>query len=253
MKKSISIILSIVMALSLSANAFASSVYSNEFYSCDVKNNQLNGLENDIEDGEFVLTKEFLDSAQIEMADGLLILSKDYQIDKKEYQSITQAPVESHVKKILYMLPNDDNTVDSVYYKLRNSASKSGNGSATETEVDSSISIRGTVTITYETTTINNRKCIKLTGVSGGYTTLDNQVKVKSQSIACGCCGFSNGSYISQNEYFYKTTSSWSHTTPSNWAYVAQDATHDVGANCTYTLQRIGSSYTWSFSVYNNI
>jgi|GEM_PF-1241373 len=199
------------------------------------------------------IDENFLDSAQIDIQNGMLILSKEYQVEKAGVQAVTNAEVDSFVKEIVYLLPDEETTAENLYNELRGNAAILSAGSKTETGVDNSISIRGTLTITYDRIIINGSNFIKLTGVSGGYTTLDSQVKVKSQLIACGCTGLGVGQFYEQSDYFTKSTASWSYTPPSNWAYVCSDIPeHFVGANCTYTLQRIGSAYTWDFVVSNN-
>ena len=48
------------------------------------------------------IDESFLDSAQIDIQNGMLILSKEYQVEKADVQTMTNAEVDSFVKAMLF-------------------------------------------------------------------------------------------------------------------------------------------------------
>lgn len=232
-KKLVSIILSVCLLLSLTPLSTLACENSDNYCSA--------------------INEDFLLSADIQINQDTLVLSRTYQNTNVVYSSNSY---DSYVKEVVFLIPNNTSTVEDVYNKLIASNSARSSGNKTETELDSSISVEGHIAITYDRTTINNVGYVKLTNVAGGYRILDDQVRVNSQYINAGCSGMALGpGWVDQSDNFSKTTSSWTYTAPSNWYAVSTNngISRFVGANCTYTLQRVGSSYTWELYLENNL
>lgn len=123
-------------------------------------------------------------------------------------------------------------------------------GSKEESGHDASGSITADLTIYYSRTSDSYASYVKLTSVSGGYTRSDRQVYVDDQSVTYGC----SGRGVTQDDYYSPTSSSWSISVPSSWVSVEvlTMATY-VGATYELTLRRGGNTYTWDFTIQNNL
>lgn len=156
-----------------------------------------------------------------------------------------------------YLLQNEDllpakENRTGLYAFTKGFVVTSRNGSKTEDGYDSTTSVRGYVTIYYNTTTIDGLLYYCLTEVTGGYEILDSTVQITSQSVTYGMTGISQQSGSIQKSNTYKpTSSSWSVSTGYT-DYVYPTGYGTIGANYTINLKR-GSANNWSCTIMNHL
>lgn len=123
--------------------------------------------------------------------------------------SLSVGGVESKSKEIMFFVPSDEHTPDDVVHEITQKLSVTPQyslmGGKWDNDTDSTYSIRGTITIYWDTMTCNGCDYIKLTKVQGEYEQLDRQVHVVSQYIVAGCCGWATGGYVDQKPRLFGT------------------------------------------------
>lgn len=212
------------------------------------------GGQDDLFSNEAMIDFDFISIADIYDANGALIAYKTTELSTDAANSTTDYA--SYMTKIAVFQPKEEFTVKDVHEELQEYIDRAASGSKTETDRDSSISIEGYITIYYDRTTQDGSSYVRITEVSGGYTRLDRQVKVKSQNINVGCSGWALGyGWVDQSDDFSESSASWTYTAPDDWIPVSTNdgPTIFAGANCTYTLQRIGNDHTWELYIENNL
>lgn len=212
------------------------------------------------------LSADFWNTATIEVAEDAVVLTGTEvvknvksQAMRSAQQELQQQNKESCVKETVFFLPKEGYTTEDIYNELaeKYSLTAQASGNKTETGRDSSISVEGTLTIYYDRQTVNDTTYVKLTKVEGGYRLLDRQVRVNSQHLSVGCSGLVRGvGAKSQTDLLTcGTGTSWTYNAPSDWDFVCDgtDARYLVGANCIYTIQRVGSDNTWKLYLVNDL
>jgi hypothetical protein len=130
------------------------------------------------------------------------------------------------------------------------SVSSTGTGNSYVDLWDTSISVKGYVTIYYSyyanSDGINE---YTLTQIAGGYTKSDSTVSISSQTVVYGMQGYSKTyGIVYKDSTIYPTTSSWSITTGYTSSVVL-----DVSANfgATYTIKLVRGTSAWSLVITN--
>ncbi|MPM30096.1 hypothetical protein SDC9_76639 [bioreactor metagenome] len=168
---------------------------------------------------------------------------------------VTELGSNEFKQDIVILVPAVQSSVEDILLDiLRTAMSAKASGSTTEEDTDSTYGVRGSVTVHYSRGMYGVYTTMLLTKVSGGYTILDRQLKVTRQSLSYGCLGITSAGWSEQSGSANPTSSSWAYTTPSSWYPVLDETDFAlIGANCTFTVQRAGSTNTWDFSIVNNV
>lgn len=128
-----------------------------------------------------------------------------------------------------------------------------GSGSETNSYNDPTISVEDYSTIYVSLSSYGGTQTIKLTSASGGWKMLDPSVTCTNRNALFGTSGINpvGGAVVSETVPYNNISSyTFSHSTPSNWAYVFRNAYCAVGVTQSCTLHRGGS--TWTFTWSNN-
>ena len=231
MKVKIITVLMVCILLTSSVNVYAANYFSEKDSKCVV---DAAGIDH-----------EFLAKADVKEQDGVLLLSCKSQktLGKNEYS-----------EDIVFLVPSEGYTPSDIEESIDEHLTQRSAGNKYESGRDSSISVTGYITIYYDRASSAGGGTVKLTKVSGGYIEHDYQVRVKDQDLTYGYTGWATGSYVSEEGGCSPTSDSWTYNMPNDWEYVDDDSPGtSVGASCEYTLQRVGNSHTWSFTVENFI
>ena len=261
MKKLLSTILTAIMLLSVSVSAFATDAPA--LLLC-LNNERINATSStaieEKEEGEiiFILDAEYLRGAHVIEDENKVLINKTEKITNEIYieNSITLIPKEGvQTNEMLEEIYNENT-------KLKVLAISDGERDTVTVEApnqylsayDAAISVLGWVRCYYwQSYDSAGHPTIKPTGCEGGVSVLDSTVRVISDHAKMGCFGYATGLGIVQQET--ETTvvgSSWQLDTPDTWVAVRDDDGRAlVGANCTYTMQRIRSTsgHTWDLYI----
>lgn len=196
-----------------------------------------------VDSGFAVLNNDLLSNAEISTDSNQVYLTQ-----------ITDLGDNHYVKETVVLVPKEDTTPGELVNMIRGASGGTAQTYATgyTEEYDSSISVCAWIYVYYNKTTKALGEAVRITGVAGGYSIDDNTVRVNGQTVIYGQSGKNaeTGYAVSgENATKYPSSSSWSYSAPS-WSYVLTDVYPcNVGGNVTTTLQRMGGSSTWSFTV----
>ena len=186
----------------------------------------------------------------VQVQENCVVISKNNLIDSNGNTSF-------YSQEKLLLVPEDPDDLMEIKSAVENNRN-TGGGSNYQYLWDATYSVKGFMTVNYQSTTIGEDVYIGMTSITGGFegdghVVIGSGVSVVSHYLNVGQNGRSmTGSYINnQNVYnitFPVTQRTWSYTTPSSWVPVHKEtALTTSGASYTINLKR--GTGTWSLCV----
>lgn len=196
------------------------------------------------------LAADEIDESQAVTADAInemFEVAKDNDISVEDFSmDINCIDEEGNAQKVeAYIYQSDEtasvlsddqtNTITAVYAVPRSAGNTMSNA-----QYDSSYSVKGYITVTYSTKTVNSSTCYLLTHVSGGWTILDSSVTLSNRKVIyhSGPIHLANGSMsLSSNTFNFSTGYGSTHWTDTDYCSCAAGS---------YVTIKHGSSSSWN-------